>query len=134
MIGAKSLFGHTVGGAAGAVSRITGTLGKGIAALTMDDKYQQERRQAMGKKPVNVKEGLTRGGKGLLEGVVGGVTGIVTKPVQGAKAGGAAGFFKGLGKGVVGVVARPAGGLVDFASSTFEGIKGLVTFQNLTSF
>ena len=55
------------GGAAGAVSRITGTLGKGIAALTMDDKYQQERRQAMGKKPVNVKEGLTRGGKGLFE-------------------------------------------------------------------
>lgn len=55
------------GGAAGAVSRITGTLGKGIAALTMDDKYKQERRQAMGKKPVNVKEGLTRGGKGLLE-------------------------------------------------------------------
>lgn len=55
------------GGAAGAFSRITGTLGKGIATLTMDDKYKQERRQAMGKKPVNVKEGLTRGGKGLLE-------------------------------------------------------------------
>ena len=49
------------------MSRITGTLGKGIAALTMDDKYKQERRQAMGKKPVNVKEGFTRGGKGLLE-------------------------------------------------------------------
>jgi len=123
-IGARSLFGHTVGGAAGAVSRITGTLGKGIAALTMDDKYQQERRQAMGKKPVNVKEGLTRGGKGLLEGVVGGVTGIVTKPMEGAKEAGAAGFFKGLGKGVVGVLARPAAGVVDFASSTLEGIKG----------
>ncbi|CAH3176358.1 unnamed protein product, partial [Porites evermanni] len=123
-IGSRSLFGHTVGGAAGAVSRITGTLGKGIAALTMDDKYQQERRQAMGKKPVNVKEGLTRGGKGLLEGVVGGVTGIVTKPMEGAKEAGSAGFFKGLGKGVVGVLARPAGGIVDFASSTLEGIKG----------
>lgn len=56
-----------LGGAAGAVSRITGTLGKGIAALTMDEKYKQERRQAMGKKPVNVGEGLARGGKGLLE-------------------------------------------------------------------
>ncbi|KAL9987728.1 hypothetical protein ACROYT_G002079 [Oculina patagonica] len=123
-IGARSLFGHTVGGAAGAVSRITGTLGKGIAALTMDDKYQQERRQAMGKKPVNVKEGLARGGKGLLEGVVGGVTGIVTKPMEGAKEAGAAGFFKGLGKGMVGVLARPAAGVVDFASSTLEGIKG----------
>ena len=28
------------GGAAEAVSRITGTLGKGIAALTLDDDYQ----------------------------------------------------------------------------------------------
>lgn len=63
----SSNFFCSSGGAAGAVSRITGTLGKGIAALTMDDKYKQERRQAMGKKPVNVKEGLTRGGKGLLE-------------------------------------------------------------------
>ena len=67
MIFQMFLFVCFSGGAAGAVSRITGTLGKGIAALTMDDKYQQERRQAMGKKPVNVKEGLTRGGKGLLE-------------------------------------------------------------------
>ena len=67
MIFQMFLFVCFSGGAAGAVSRITGTLGKGIAALTMDDKYQQERRQVMGKKPVNVKEGLTRGGKGLLE-------------------------------------------------------------------
>lgn len=57
----------SIGGAAGAVSRITGTLGKGIAALTMDDEYQQSRRQNMSKKPTSVKEGLSRGGKGLLE-------------------------------------------------------------------
>ena len=56
-----------LGGAAGAVSRITGTLGKGIAALTMDDEYQQSRRTNMSKKPTSVKEGLSRGGKGLLE-------------------------------------------------------------------
>lgn len=43
---------------------------------------------------------------------------------SGAKKQGAAGFFKGVGKGLVGVVARPAGGIVDFASSTLEGIKG----------
>ena len=49
------------------MSRITGTLGKGIAALTMDDEYQQSRRTAMSKKPTSVKEGLSRGGKGLLE-------------------------------------------------------------------
>ena len=41
----------------------------------------------------------------------------------GAKAEGATGFFKGVGKGLIGVVARPTGGLVDMASSTFEGLK-----------
>ena len=58
------------------------------------------------------------------QGMLGGVTGVVTKPMEGAKKEGAAGFFKGLGKGVVGVVARPVSGVVDFASSTLEGIKG----------
>lgn len=83
------------------------------------------------------------------QGVVGGVTGIVTKPVEGrsskiahrirfafcvlalkpfhscagAKKEGATGFFKGIGKGLVGVVARPTGGIVDMASSTFQGIQ-----------
>ena len=52
--------------------------------------------------------------------------------VPGAKEQGAAGFFKGLGKGVVGVIARPAGGLVDFASSTLEGIKGYVNLLGNT--
>lgn len=41
----------------------------------------------------------------------------------GAKKEGAAGFFKGIGKGLVGVVARPTGGIVDMASSTFQGIQ-----------
>lgn len=42
---------------------------------------------------------------------------------KGAKKEGAAGFFKGIGKGLVGVVARPTGGIVDMASSTFQGIQ-----------
>ncbi|GCB81227.1 hypothetical protein scyTo_0021353, partial [Scyliorhinus torazame] len=40
-----------------------------------------------------------------------------------AKKEGAAGFFKGVGKGLVGVVARPTGGIIDMASSTLQGIK-----------
>ena len=91
----RSLFGHAVGGAAGAVSRITGALGKGLATLTLDDEYQKKRREQMNKRPADLKEGLARGGKGLVMGVVDGVTGIVLKPVEGAKQEGAAGFFKG---------------------------------------
>ncbi|XP_037835905.1 vacuolar protein sorting-associated protein 13C isoform X2 [Kryptolebias marmoratus] len=123
VIGVRSLLGHTVGGAAGMVSKITGSVGKGLAAITMDKEYQQERREEMNRPPKDFKDSLAKGGKGLLKGVVGGVTGIVTKPVEGAKKEGAAGFFKGIGKGLVGVVARPTGGIVDMASSTFQGIQ-----------
>ncbi|KAJ7311290.1 hypothetical protein JRQ81_006906 [Phrynocephalus forsythii] len=123
VIGVKSLLGHTVGGAAGVVSRITGSVGKGLAAITMDKEYQQKRREEMGRQPKDFGESLAKGGKGFLRGVIGGVTGIVTKPMEGAKKEGAAGFFKGIGKGLVGVVARPTGGIVDMASSTFQGIQ-----------
>uniref|UniRef100_A0A8C5CSL6 Vacuolar protein sorting 13 homolog C n=1 Tax=Gadus morhua TaxID=8049 RepID=A0A8C5CSL6_GADMO len=123
VIGVRSLLGHTVGGAAGMVSRITGSVGKGLAAITMDKEYQQKRREEMNRPPKDFGESLAKGGKGFLKGVVGGVTGIVTKPVEGAMKEGAAGFFKGIGKGLVGVVARPTGGIVDMASSTFQGIQ-----------
>nr|XP_039248521.1 vacuolar protein sorting-associated protein 13C-like isoform X1 [Styela clava] len=123
-LGAMSLLGHTVGGAAGAVSRVTGALGKGVASLTMDDEYKKKR-QMQKNKPTDLKEGLARGGKGFVMGFVGGVTGVVTKPMEGAKKEGAAGFFKGMGKGLVGIVARPASGIIDLASNTFEGIQKL---------
>uniref|UniRef100_A0A8C3D0K0 Vacuolar protein sorting 13 homolog A n=1 Tax=Cairina moschata TaxID=8855 RepID=A0A8C3D0K0_CAIMO len=120
-LGLKALVGGAVGGLAGAASRITGAMAKGVAAITMDEDYQQKRREAMNKQPTGLREGITRGGKGL--GFVSGITGIVTKPIRGAQKEGAAGFFKGVGKGLVGAVARPTGGIIDMASSTFQGIK-----------
>lgn len=39
-----------------------------------------------------------------------GITGVVMKPVRGAKKGGAMGFVKGVGQGVVGLVAAPVSG------------------------
>ncbi|KAH0628250.1 hypothetical protein JD844_009145 [Phrynosoma platyrhinos] len=122
-LGLKALVGGAVGGLAGAASRITGAMAKGVAAITMDEDYQQKRREAMNKQPSGFKEGITRGGKGLVSGFVSGITGIITKPIRGAQKEGAAGFFKGVGKGLVGAVARPTGGIIDMASSTFQGIK-----------
>ena len=48
---------------------------------------------------------------------------MVKNPFEGAKKEGAKGFFKGVGKGLAGVVAKPTGGIIDFASGTFEGIR-----------
>lgn len=123
VLGMRSLFGHTVGGAAGAVSRITGAMGKGLAALTFDEDYQRKRREQMNYRPSNVQEGIAQSGKGLVMGVVEGVGGVFTKPISGAKEEGVEGFFKGVGKGVVGLVTRPTAGVIDFASGSFNAVK-----------
>nr|XP_045626468.1 vacuolar protein sorting-associated protein 13C-like isoform X1 [Procambarus clarkii] len=122
LLGVTSFMGKTVGGAAGAVSRITGTIGKGVAALTLDEDYQKRRREAMHRKPADGIESLARGGKGIVTGVVDGVTGVFLKPIDGAKEEGVEGFFKGVGKGVVGLVTRPASGVIDFASGSFDAV------------
>ena len=54
------------GGLAGAASKITSAMAKGVAAMTMDEDYQQKRREAMNKHPAGLREGITRGGKGLV--------------------------------------------------------------------
>ncbi|GAB0096265.1 Vacuolar protein sorting-associated protein 13 [Sergentomyia squamirostris] len=123
VLGVRSLFGHTVGGAAGAVSKITGAVGKGLAALTFDKDYQKKRQNQLNRKPANLQEGLARSGKGLVMGVVDGVTGVFSKPISGARSDGVEGFFKGLGKGAVGLVTRPTAGVVDFASGSFDAVK-----------
>ncbi|XP_047984362.1 LOW QUALITY PROTEIN: vacuolar protein sorting-associated protein 13-like [Leguminivora glycinivorella] len=122
-LGVRSLVGHTVGGAAGAMSRITGAMGHGLAALSLDKDYQRRRRDNINKPPANLQEGLARSGKGLVMGLFDGVTGVFTKPIEGARSEGVEGFFKGLGRGAVGLVARPTAGVVDFASGSFDAVK-----------
>lgn len=117
-VGVASLFSHTVGGAIGALSKISGTLGEGISSLTFDDEHKRRRRQRLREQP-----NIARSGKDLVEGVFGGITGLVTQPVSGAKEDGFEGFMKGMGKGVIGVVTQPATSIVDFATGTLNAIK-----------
>lgn len=124
VIGVRSVFSGVVGGAAGTVSRITGALGKGLASLTFDEKFQNKRREAIKKRGRQTfGESFARGGKGLVMGFFDGVTGVAVKPVEGAMEEGVGGFFKGVSKGMVGLVARPTVGIVDFASGTFDSVK-----------
>ena len=50
------------------------------------------------------------------------MTGVVMRPIEGAREQGVEGFFKGVGKGVVGLVARPVSGVVDFASTSLDAV------------
>lgn len=61
--------------------------------------------------------GIQAAGYGLWDGV----SGVVTQPYKGVKKDGAKGLAKGMGKGLIGLVAKPASGLVGFFGHTVQG-------------
>ncbi len=85
--GIRSLASGVLGGTAGALGRIGNRLGTGVAALTIDDEFQKERRERM-----NRKTGFTESGKNLFRGIYSGITGVVTKPIEGASKDGVEGL------------------------------------------
>lgn len=147
-IGTRNLLGSAVGGAANAVAKVTGVASKGLATLTFDENYQNAR---IARKEIaghNISDVLLSGkniGKVrlnyiiitiilciiiFLKDVAHGVKGVVKKPVAEAKEKGSAGFIEGLGKGFLELVARPASGIADFTSTSFDVIKRLVNFPS----
>ncbi|KAL0043259.1 hypothetical protein WJX82_006661 [Trebouxia sp. C0006] len=104
-------------------SGVLGALSSGVASAALDDRFAVQRAQQKQERSIEgVGDGMVEGGAALGMGIYRGFTGLVTKPVEGAKSKGVGGFFKGVGKGVVGAIAQPISGGLDFASSAFEGI------------
>ena len=54
-------------------------------------------------------------------------SGVVLKPIAGAKKGGVKGFLKGTWQGISGLVFKPVTGVLDAAAKTSEGIKNTAT-------
>eukprot|EP00842_Homolaphlyctis_polyrhiza_P001382 jgi/Hompol1/2244/HPOL_005409-RA len=125
--GASSLVKKTVFGVTDTLSKFTGSIGKGLSVITMDEKFQESRRLANRNRPKHVVFGVTSGAASLIRGVASGVTGVVSQPLKGAQEAGIGGFFTGLGKGLVGVVTKPMVGFVDLATNVSEGIKNTTT-------
>ena len=69
------------------------------------------------KKSENIGQGVYHGVTGGVSELVGGVTGIFTKPIKKTQEEGAKGFFKGLGSGLLGAVAAPVTATLRVGSS-----------------
>ena len=126
--GSKSLVKHSVTGLFTTFSKLSGTVSKGVASLSLDEHYMQEREEASRQQPRHVGEGLVFGLKELGMGVVKGATGVVMNPVRGAKENGMKGFAKGVGTGLIGVAVKPGVGLFDLATRTTQGIMNTATY------
>lgn len=114
----------TVSGLTGTFSKFTGSLSKGLAAATMDTSFQRSRRTNQARnRPSNAVLGVSSGARSFYQGFASGLTGIVEKPMEGAKNSGVAGFFKGVGVGLLGAVTKPLVGTLDLTTSITEGVK-----------
>lgn len=126
--GAGSLVKKTVFGLTDSMTKVTGSIGKGLSAATLDKQFQTQRRMRRSRnKPRHALYGVTAGAGSLVQSVASGLEGVVRKPIEGAEADGAAGFFKGFGKGLIGVATKPVVGVFDMASNVTEGKYLLVT-------
>ena len=125
--GAGSLVTHTLAGTLNSLDKITGSLGTGIAALSLDDEYLAQREKMKMVKAKDVGQGLQQAGMSIFKGFEKGITGVFMKPIEGASKGGVTGFFKGTFQGLSGLIVKPVSGLLDAASKTAEGIKNTAT-------
>ncbi|KAJ3015263.1 hypothetical protein HKX48_004689 [Thoreauomyces humboldtii] len=126
--GTASLFRKTVFGVSDTFSKFTGSIGKGLSVITMDTEFQERRRiSSIRNRPRHAVYGVTNGATSLARSVASGISGVVSKPFEGAQEEGVGGFFKGLGKGIVGVVTKPVIGVIDLATNVGEGIRNTTT-------
>ena len=119
--GGQSFHENVMLSVADSAHRMTGALAKGLAELTGDKDYLEERAttksaaQSRNRAAQHrtVGEGLLAGADTVGSGITRGLTGLFSEPVKGAQKEGPEGFVKGLGKGLLGAIVKPAVGVVD---------------------
>uniref|UniRef100_A0A1D1XLD7 Vacuolar protein sorting-associated protein 13C n=2 Tax=Anthurium amnicola TaxID=1678845 RepID=A0A1D1XLD7_9ARAE len=109
----------------GNASSALGHMSKGMAALSMDKKFIQSRQKQESKGVEDIGDVIREGGGAFAKGLFRGVTGILTKPLEGAKSSGVEGFVQGVGKGIIGAAAQPVSGVLDLLSKTTEGANAV---------
>jgi len=126
--GSTSLVSHTAQGVMYSLGKFTGTLGKGIALLSMDEKYVSKRvyetRKSRKKHGRKLREDLVSAGIHFGEEVISGVSGVVKNPLKGIRSRSAKAFVKGIGQGAIGLFVKPIAGALNFASRSLESAAG----------
>ena len=116
--GMSSLFSAATSGALHSVALLSRIGGRTIATVSFDDEWLSQREQEQ-------TEPTSRKGRrgiftGLASGIAGGVTGVIMRPMQGARSSGFVGFCSGVATGIIGIVGRPLAGTLDGIGNTAE--------------
>jgi len=123
-VGSVSLVQNFGYGVLNTTSKITGSVSKGFAQVTMDEQYLAERDASkFANRNKSVAGGTLAGAQSVVHGFTTGITGIFSKPIEGARESGVTGFLTGTAKGVVGAVAKPVVGILDGATQVVVGLR-----------
>jgi len=133
--GTLGLVGNVTSGAldstAGVLGGVTKNISKGASLLSGDADYEKtrevNRRTETSAGGGGFMSGLKDAGKSVGGGLMSGISGLVTKPMEGARKDGALGFMKGVGMGVVGVAMKPVLGVTEGVASLAQGISNEIT-------
>ena len=113
--GTVSLLRNSMYGVFNTAAKVTGSMSKGLAALSMDDDFIMHLKAP---NRTSADASVFRGVQDLGFGLIQGVTGLVYDPIRGAEREGLKGFVKGLISGIAGVAMKPAAGVFEFAAKT----------------
>ncbi|VDP04506.1 unnamed protein product, partial [Soboliphyme baturini] len=114
-------------GVSNSAAKITNALSEGVGKFSMDEQHRHYRATIRHGNAQNPIGHLMTGFKGLGIGVFGGVTSLLSQMVDGAVNSGLQGLVSGFGKGLVGTVAKPVQGVLDFASGAAAAAKEVVS-------
>jgi vacuolar protein sorting-associated protein 13A/C len=118
--GVKSLVTNVVSGSFDSISKISGSLYSVVKSASGSKNVQL-------KKPDHVFDGIFQGVKGGMTELVGGVTGVFTKPIEKTREEGAKGTVKGIGQGLFGLVSAPITATLRLGSSVASGVSSSAT-------
>jgi hypothetical protein len=119
--GTTSLVGGIIGGALNSSADVIMTATQGISQVSVmiscDESFRvhrsEKRRLAHEAAHEGVMSGLLEGGSSIILGIFNGVTGIISRPIEGGCKNGPIGVMHGLGLGIVGLGVSPLLGVTD---------------------
>lgn len=128
--GTTSLVQNTLYGIFNTLSKISGSLGKGLAHLAMDESYLREREINGREKPHYLGQGIALGIQEFSQGVYKGLTGIFNEPIMSVQQRGIGGLAKGLSRAMLGATIKPFVGLIDIATRTTQAISYTASMED----
>ena len=138
-VGMASLLKSVGVGMLDTTSKITSSLGRGLAEATLDRNYQMMRVANLSEGArANMLTGFKSGFKAVELGMTSAIGGLFTKAHEGyqiARSTGAnpvAGFAKGAGRGVVGFATKPIVGLMDGAAILAQSVRNQLFTRSYT--